>query len=53
MKCLFSYLLGTFVSTTALIYLYKRGVINVWFMYSIISSRDRVVTRNLWCLFNF
>lgn len=29
MKCLFSYLLGSFVSTTSLIYLYKRGVINV------------------------
>ena len=29
MKCLFCYLLGSFVSTTALIYLYERGVINV------------------------
>ena len=30
----------------------ERGVENVWIMYSIINSRNWIITRYFWCLFD-
>ena len=52
MKFFIGYFVGGVLCSYSLLYLLKRGVNFVWFMYSIISSRNWVVAWYIWSLFN-